>query len=303
MKEYERIIAEGIVPADFLKPQMLCDFMVDEKRKKIWALEIDLLVEFDRVCKKHNLRYYAFGGTILGAVRHNGFIPWDDDIDLAMTMDDYTKLQEVASDFRKPYTLQTPYLDPGSYFSFMKLRNENTTFMSKVFACQKFNQGAFIDIFPLVECPPDKLKEQRARLIPLIMKCSNYMKKGCEDLLNDAQLRRLHEYSTNTPLEDYNNIIKEYNNPAYKDCGFYSHSSFFFRFDEYHFWKKELWDNIVYLPFENITVPVPHGWKEILTEYYGNYMIFPPPEKRISNHADMIIDTEKSYVEYIRKMP
>ena len=92
MTECERIIKEGILPETFIKPETICDFYVDEMRKKIWAIEIDLYLELEKVCKKHNLRFYAIGGSILGAVRHNGFIPWDDDMDVCMPREDYEKL-------------------------------------------------------------------------------------------------------------------------------------------------------------------------------------------------------------------
>ena len=302
MKEYERIVSEGWLPSEFLQPQIICDHFVDEKTKKIWAVELDLLREFDRACKKHGLRYFAFGGTILGAIRHGGFIPWDDDIDLAMPMDDYLRLQEIAKDeFHDPYVLQTPYLDTGSFFSFIKLRNSRTTSMSKVFSAQSFNQGAFIDIFPLVECPPEEMASQRARLYPSIMRCSNYMKRGCEDLLTEEQFSRFLKYSTVNPLEEYDRIMEEFCNPKYKGCGYFTHASLFLKYDEYHYWKQNLWERPVECKFENTVVPLPNGWKEIMIEYYGDFMVFPPVEQRVSYHSNMIIDMDKPYTEYIRK--
>lgn len=300
MKEYDRIIAEGRLPISFLEPQTICDHYVGEEQKRIWAVELDLLLEFDRVCKKHGLKYFAFGGTILGAVRHKGFIPWDDDIDVAMPMDDYLRLQTFVEEFYHPYFLQTPYSDPGSFFSFMKLRNSETTFMSRVFSAQGFNQGAFIDIFPLVECPPDQVKAQRAKIYPCIMRCSNYMKRGCEDLLTPQQSARMKEYCTDDPLAEYDTIIQEFTNPAYKGCGYYTHASLFFNYDEYHIWDTKLWEGVVDREFEITRVPLPIGWDEILTEYYGDYMTFPPPDKRVSLHSDMIIDMNKPYTAYLR---
>ena len=80
----------------FFEKEIRCDYLIDERMKKIWAVELEMLQRFDEVCKKHGLTYWAFYGTLLGAVRHQGFVPWDDDIDLAMLRDDYERFQAVA---------------------------------------------------------------------------------------------------------------------------------------------------------------------------------------------------------------
>ncbi|MDE7248566.1 MAG: LicD family protein, partial [Lachnospiraceae bacterium] len=88
----------------FFKEEIRSDFLVDEKRKKIWAVELQILEKIDEVCRKHHITYYAHYGTLLGAVRHQGFIPWDDDLDIAMFRDDYEKFQKIAAEeFTEPY--------------------------------------------------------------------------------------------------------------------------------------------------------------------------------------------------------
>lgn len=103
MKEIERIIEKGLFKGDFFTEEYKCGFKVDVLRKKVWAIEIDLLLEFDRVCKMHGLRYFLAFGSLLGAIRHQGFIPWDDDMDVVMPRDDYQKLWMYADDFKEPY--------------------------------------------------------------------------------------------------------------------------------------------------------------------------------------------------------
>lgn len=149
MTECERIIEQGILPQSFFDPETICDFYVDEKRKKIWAVELDLLLEFDRICKEYELKYYLSVGTLLGAVRHHGFIPWDDDIDVEMPREDYDRLQVLYGERDTPYFLQTPYTDSYYAFSHIRLVNLNTTCFTKVFAYQPMKQGIFLDIFPL----------------------------------------------------------------------------------------------------------------------------------------------------------
>ena len=112
MTEIERIVKRGVITEDFLKEEKRGDFTVTAKRKRVWAVILDLIVEFDSVCRKHNLRYFLDSGSLLGAIRHGGFIPWDDDIDVTMPREDYEKFIRLNDEFKHPYFLQTPYSDP-----------------------------------------------------------------------------------------------------------------------------------------------------------------------------------------------
>ena len=92
----------------FFDEEIRDGYKVSREMKKIWAVELDLLNELNRVCNKHNIRCMAWAGTMLGAIRHKGFIPWDDDIDIMLFRDDYEKLCEIApSEFTYPYFFQT----------------------------------------------------------------------------------------------------------------------------------------------------------------------------------------------------
>ena len=120
------------VPDHFYDEEVRCGYHVSSKMKKAWAVMIDLLVEFDRVCKKNGIKYFASGGTMLGAIRHKGFIPWDDDIDVMMFREDYDKLLEVGPrEFQHPYFFQNKLTDPCCVDIFSKLRNSETTALLK----------------------------------------------------------------------------------------------------------------------------------------------------------------------------
>ena len=105
------------------------------------AISLDLFFEFEKVCKKHNLKYYLFYGSLLGAVRHHGFIPWDDDFDVAMPRKDYEELLRLYDEFSFPYILQSPLSDGKCFFSYATLRNSNTSKVSKKLCYNGHNEG------------------------------------------------------------------------------------------------------------------------------------------------------------------
>lgn len=147
------------IPEDFCEEEIRCNYTISKKMKEVWAIELDLLNEIIRVCVKYDIRYYAIGGTLLGAIRHEGFIPWDDDIDIAMSREDYDKLCLVAQkEICEPYFCQTIQSDYGSR-PFIRVRNSQTTGIQRQEVGSKvpYNQGIFIDIFPWDNIPEDKL--------------------------------------------------------------------------------------------------------------------------------------------------
>lgn len=297
MTEIERIINKGILPEEFLKEEVRCEFFVDEKRKKLWAIGLDLLIEFDRVCKKHNLKYFLIGGSCLGAIRHKGFIPWDDDIDVGMMRTDYEKFINLPqSEFQNPYFLQTPYTDDGYYFSFAKLRNSNTTAISTAFRDEKFNQGMFLDVFPFDNCKLDDVLSRYNKINELIMDNSTYMRKSLKNPTPEDK-KRIESHSGRNPMEvweeiqkiarQYENDDTEYVNLAV--CTIYPYDKLLY--------KKSLFEEIVCHEFENMKFPILKKYDEYLKISFGDYMKFPPIEKRGVWHGSVVFDPDCSYKE------
>ena len=133
------------------------EYVVSEKMRKIWQVQYGLLGAFTDFCREHNLRYYVFFGTLLGAVRHRGFIPWDDDVDVVMPRADYDRLLELGSEFPAPYFLQTMDNDPDTFFGgFARLRNDATTGIGREDFGHDCHLGIWMDIMPLDFCSSDK---------------------------------------------------------------------------------------------------------------------------------------------------
>ena len=140
------------LPEGFLDEEVRCGYTVTRQMKEVWAVELDILSELQRVCEKYNLKFFADAGTLLGAVRHKGFIPWDDDIDVCMFRNDYDKLVSIADDeFKAPYKFQCFYTEKGYYRGHAQIRNTNTTCIlkSELGKNIQFNQGIFLDVFVL----------------------------------------------------------------------------------------------------------------------------------------------------------
>lgn len=124
------------------------------KLRMLQLTELEILTEFARICDMHGLRYYLVGGTLLGAVRHGGFIPWDDDIDVAMPREDYDRFAQLAPrELAEEYFYQCPDTDPNYYLSYAKIRQNGTEVYEERFKNSRFHKGVFVDIFPLDFCP------------------------------------------------------------------------------------------------------------------------------------------------------
>ena len=284
-----------------LKPETICDFYVDEQRKKVWKIELDLLNKLTEVCNKNNIRFFADAGTLLGAVRHKGFIPWDDDIDVAMLREDYEKLIKLSKDFEEPYFLQSWYTEKGYYRGHAQLRNSETTAIlkSEEKFKFKFNQGIFIDIFVLDSVPNDekelKIEEKKMNLYNKFIFRKFYYDKNNKSLKNIVKLFINSIINIDKIYLKKENLLKSYdirNNENIAPLGFIFETKKRIR-------NKHLYDEVVWLDFENTKIPCPKDYDKYLKCRYGkDYMI---PQNIPTTHGDIILDTEKSYKDYIGK--
>lgn len=301
MTECERIIEQGILPESFFNEEERCGFIVTKEMKKIWAVALDQLIEFDRVCKKYNLKYFLAYGSLLGAIRHKGFIPWDDDMDVLMLREDYDKLLKLGDEFQYPYFLQTPYSDPGYFFSYAKLRNTNTTCITTQFRYQKINWGQNFDIFPLDNIAVDGGKELYEKIAVLGTDLSNYMRSSNPNPPSELEKQRIKSYSGRNPMDIYEEI-QELGQSFKDNTGLIAvTTAYLYGFDKAVF-RKEDFSETIEVPFEVITAKVPIGYDKILTKIYGKWTEYPPVEKRGVWHGNIIYNPDIPYIEEQKKV-
>jgi len=299
MTEIERIIEQGILPATFFKEEERCGYLVTEKRKKVWAIQVDLLLELDRVCRKYGLHFFMSDGSLLGVVRHHGFIPWDDDIDVNMLRDDYEKLMKLGpSVFKYPYFLQTPYTDKDAFFSYANLRNSNTTGLIYPFRYQNYNHGINIDIFPLDNCKLDDVEQRFNRIRNLVMDNSAYMRKSNPNP-DPADVERILNHSGRDPLDVYDEMVSiciQYKEEKLEFVN--SSTEVSYAWNKLMF-KREWFDDIIYRNFEGISVPIISKYDDYLKIHYGDYMKLPPIDEREQWHSKMVYEPDIPYDKFV----
>ena len=288
-----------------LDTETICDFEVPSKMKRIWNVELNNLVVFQNICQKYGLTYYAVAGTLLGAIRHKGFIPWDDDIDVGMPRRDYEIFLEVASkEIKSPLFLQTFLTERSFSMDMAKLRNSDTTGYTETEGLNNTNKGIFIDIFPIDHEPDDdqlRIKEntkhqKQFHLISACSKVGNY--KGFKGILINIIRRfmcrivtqRMKEHMMQKIIAD----ISKYNGEDTQYCGLRS----FWASDRFR-WKNEDCKTTTEVPFEQIKIAVPVGYDAVLKNSYGDYRVF---VRGASFHEGTTFEPDTPYLEYCGKL-
>ena len=292
------------LPEEFYRSEYRCGYYVSEKRKQIWAVELDLLKKFADVCEANGLRYFMDGGTLLGATRHKGFIPWDDDVDVNMPRKDYNRLLEIAGDvFQEPYCLQTTLSVPGFFRAHAQLRNSSTTgVIVKDMNKEQINKGIWLDIFILDNIPDGYLaKRRQKRRVEKTM----LLLKMKYNIPPDGKARGYYRHHSFEELYSYfdKKVLGGYQD---KDTKWFGNMTI--RWQSNWMWPKSYFQSYCYLPFECLSLRAPLFYHEVMERQYGkDYMEFPegyrdfPIEPGLgtgSTHGSTFFDPNTPYREY-----
>ena len=296
----------GKINPRFYEKEIRCDFLVDEKRKKVWAVELQMLEKLDEVCKKYGITYWACYGTLLGAVRHQGFIPWDDDVDLVMFRDEYERFQAIArEEFKEPYFFQNSYTD-RRIWALSKIRDSRTTGI-EFQDLKDFHQGIFIDIFPLDSMPDNihnefaGIREIQELLWDMVTNPGGTLLMLKQELVEGKRtatdIQTFLEIAKKDIRERFR-IFEDFNLNHFGETEEVSYIMDDIVHTSYKSMKKEWFQNTVYLPFEHIQIPVPAEYDKILTRCYGNYHEY---VQGGSAHQNIILEPDFPYKEYFSK--
>lgn len=272
----------------------------------IWKLEKQILGELLRVCNQYKLKVFIAHGTLLGAVRHKGFIPWDDDIDVNMPRDDYEKLILVSKEvFKEPYFLQCYETDKNNFWGCAKLRYSRATGMDLQDIPNNgiSNNGLYVDIFPMDNVIDDrKLRERQSKKIEYYRKLMYaYVYGRYYDYflyIGKREWRRYkfltHIYKREWVYKKFRYWITKYNNIDTRRTGIHAFKTDY----ECCYWYKEDYEQLVELPFDNLYLPAPSNYDRCLKIKWKNYMELPPEHERGKKHMDVILDPNIPYKEY-----
>ncbi len=290
---------------DFVKEEVICDWKVSETIKKVWWIQLDLLKQFDKICKDNNLKWYPMWGTLLGVIRHKGFIPWDDDVDIVMPRSDYERFKEVCDDLLKePYYLQTTIKDKECYYMWISLRNSQTTGNRITCLSKKQNNGIGIDIMPLDGCEdsPSKYKISRFPVRVISVLANTYVNDFNQSMIARVLRRclRLFNFDYKKAYLWAENQNMKFKWEDYPRVAFRAHADPLTKVIQRDMWLKEDFETTIDMPFEDMMIPVPVGYDRLLKQIYGDYMKFPPLDKRQGKH-DVIYMPDTPYKEYCSK--
>lgn len=257
---------------------------------------------FDSFCEENNITYYAVGGTVLGAVRHKGFIPWDDDIDVGVPRADYDRLIELMKGYPNEncrYKLESPLENKDYIYAFSKLFDTQTTLVED--KQNPLKRGIYIDVFPL-----DGIAKTKEEAIKAYKKI-------------DRKLRILHAQTY--VLNKNDRLIKKLfylgikmlkpfmrgKDATIKKIDLLCREKSFYEYEyvgnlvgawaQKEIMPKKYFGKPIKLQFENMLINVPEDYDNYLKSLYKNYWELPPEEKRVSHHENLMIDLNKSYLE------
>lgn len=269
--------------------------MDNETLRKVQLAQLDIGKEIKRVCDENGIKYFLDSGTLLGAIRHKGFIPWDDDMDMGMLREDYERFIEIApKKLKSEYFLQTWKTDKSYPYAFAKIRKKGTVFIEAVSQKTNAHNEIFVDIFPYDVYPDNETVRTKLMKKIMLLKYSLWMKDGMtpwlrhKSILDRLLVRAKYvphyfyalTHSRDAMIAEYEKLMPMYNAETSK---YYVEQSGGTPFGKWII-PTECFKKFIEVKFEDTMFLVPEKYDLYLKTVYGDYMQLPPVEKRGNWH-------------------
>lgn len=287
---------------DFYAEEIRCSYLVSADMKKLWATEIEVLEVFKEICRKHNITYFAAGGTLLGAARHNGYIPWDDDIDIQLKGDDFDKFCEVVADelpenyFFESYKTENHF---RPYHCKIRKTDTNAHTVGEKESNPDAAEGVWIDLFRM-DYVPENAIVRRFRFCHL--KCIRHLLSGesnsrkmkrytgkqkakqmCDPRIWAWTVYKL--FTTDAKLSEKYCRLAKYTKPTQKLA-----ATCFRPGNKTLTWDADDFTETVELPFEYTTISAPKNYDKVLTQQYGDWHQF---KHGTQYHSEVVMADDK----------
>ena len=273
---------------------------VDKLRQDARRVQLNILIKLDEICEKNGLRYYLAFGTCIGALRHKGFIPWDDDIDVLMPYSDAKRLIDLQNEFGEKYFVQSKETDPDYRSIAMRIRDEDTTCIESDENGLKTHKGIYVDVYPFYECSNNKIVRTMDILRSNLMKVlvNNRPPVNHGGLLAKVSSFILKIYSGKRRIRKIERIERRLSSVKGDEIlDYYGYDITLFTAISY---PKEWFGEPKKIEFEGRFFNGASEPEKYMKKRYGDYMKLPPIEDQIVHHTYIKLDPYKSYKEYER---
>lgn len=268
---------------------------MEDTLRKLQLTQLEILKIIDAFCRKHEIQYSLYAGSLLGAVRHQGFIPWDDDLDICMKRSEYERfIESWMKDHPERYLLQNKETEPSFTQSFTKIRKDHTTFLQDESERGKYHTGIFVDVFPIDRIPEGKLKQRIFYLDCLLYQL--YTREFVPPLAG-----KITQFITSVLLKTSSteSRIKRRKRHFERIIRYNSDQSLpMIAIETTRTLKQsqpsDMMDSFVELQFEDMKCMCMKDWDIYLTRKFDDYMQLPPEDERNWAHHPVILDFEKN---------
>ncbi|WP_214796798.1 LicD family protein [Exiguobacterium sp. s5] len=269
--------------------------------EKVHKVQLEMALEVKRICEKHDIQYSIIAGTLLGAVRHKGFIPWDDDLDIGMMRDEYERFLQICNlELNPSYFLQTWETDPHFALPIAKIRKKGTKFVEKNSANSNLHSGIYIDIFPFDNVPNNNIKKKLQTILAYVLKRILLIKMNYK-VYQDGDFLKKYFYAL-LKFASYAidvRLIKKYLNETMKLSNKNNSSKIVTFGGAYGYQKESIerdWlENLRDIDFENEKFLAPIRCEQYLTYFYGDYLTPPPERQRLNRHNIVEVSFEEEF--------